>query len=110
MFEKSYRYCIIFTAFISQTCLCVPLDFFFPFGENANDTEVAKSDDGFISLPLSREFVFYNRSHTILFVSFVSLRSVAELITCIIIVIVSYSAQVYRGKVNNIETIYTRLK
>ena len=96
MFEKSYRYRIIFTAFISQTCLCVPLDFFFPFGENANDTELAKTDDGFISLPLSREFVFYNRSHTILFVSFVSpaqIRPTQNILQSLcIIIIVSYSA------------------
>ena len=86
MFEKSYKYYVVFTAFISQTCLCVPLDFFFPFGEIANDTELAKTDDDFIPLPLSREFVFYNRSHTILFVSFVSLgrRTYYMYNTCIL--------------------------
>ena len=52
-------------------CYSIPLDQFFPFGDETEDILSNLSDDGSIAVQLGAGFVFYDTSYTILYVSFI---------------------------------------
>ena len=57
---------------VSKTCLGVSPDFFFPFGDGADDTEfLSANDDSSVNVPFdfNGRFVFYNRFYKTVYVS-----------------------------------------
>ena len=70
---KHNKIMLFFTTLIliyTKDCISVSLDSFFPFGNSSGDSILSKEDDGFDSFELDELFVFYNRSHSKVFVSF----------------------------------------
>jgi len=52
---------------IVQSCWCVPLDDFFPFGTSVGDLAVLPAN-GFATYVLSEDFIFYNEARRMLHV------------------------------------------
>ena len=51
-------------------CYSIPLDQFFPFGDETEDILSNLSDDGSVAVQLGTGFVFYGTCYTTLYVSF----------------------------------------
>ena len=62
---------ILIVLSVFSGCYSIPLDQFFPFGDENEDILSNLSDDGSIAVQLGTGFVFYDTNYTTLYVSFI---------------------------------------
>ena len=62
-------YFLLTLMFLLTVCYGIPLDEFFPFGDNVGDLVFPPNDDGSTSFDVNFGFTFYNKTYQTIFVS-----------------------------------------
>ena len=62
-------YFLLTLMFLLTVCYGIPLDDFFPFGDNVGDSKFPPNDDRSTPIQLNFGFTFYNQTYQTIFVS-----------------------------------------
>ena len=62
-------YFLLTLMFLLTVCYGIPLDEFFPFGDNVGDLVLPPTDDNSTAIQLNVGFTFYNQTYQTIFVS-----------------------------------------